>query len=84
MVIYTLRPHQKGEKAHFFKKESSYKTQSLEMWSEQQTPTQIDGDISHDLPVKISLEPAALQVILPKKIAKKHLKRARKLLKKKK
>ncbi len=81
-ALTAFRKHAKGERPRFFTREATYRTRSVQIWSDESTPTQIDGDIFDPLPLEISVQSEAINVILPKKIALKHRKRAEKLKKK--
>lgn len=74
-LLTAFRRHGRGERPRFFTREATYRTRQVHIWSEQETPSQIDGDIHESLPLDIQVVPQALRVILPRKIASRYQKK---------
>ena len=71
LIFSLFRKRPKGKKTVFFKRDKVFRVKSIEIFSESETPTQVDGDLSMNLPVTIKIVPAFINVILPKKSVKK-------------
>jgi diacylglycerol kinase (ATP) len=56
----------------FLKRQSFYRCKSVSVSSREPVITQLDGDLSSELPANLEVVPGAVNVILPKKIRKKY------------
>ncbi|OHD56414.1 MAG: hypothetical protein A2Y33_15605 [Spirochaetes bacterium GWF1_51_8] len=71
MILTAFKPRTRSKKI-FFKKQAYYRAKSVRLCSDYEVPTQIDGELFQPLPAVIKAVPSAIDVILPKRVARRY------------